>query len=947
MVRHPSCLQTAEGVGAVLDRNGLRPSRYLITHDDMVIMASEAGVLEVAPENVKARGRLEPGRMFFIDLEQQRIVDDNEIKQEIVSRRPYRKWLDMHLKSIDDLPPPKTENDPVILDLLTAQRICGYTKEDLKMILRPMAMEAKPPVGSMGDDIPMALLSSTPRLLFDYFRQLFAQVTNPPLDAIREEYVTSLSTTIGAEQDLFSETPLHCRQLKMTGPVLANEALSRIRRSTLEGLRPATLSMTFRADGGKDAFVQGMEALCNEAAKEVENGAAILILSDRGIGAGYVPLPSLLATAAVHHHLIRKGLRTQCGIVVEAGEVREVHHFCCLFGYGAGAVNPYLAFAAIDALADAGELDGMDAKTARENYIKAVEKGILKVMSKMGISTLQSYRGAQIFECLGIAESVVDRYFTGTATRIGGIDLATLAEETLCRHRTAVRENFMPGLPDLDLGGKYKWRRNGELHQYNPMTVVKLQQAVRQDDQQAWDEYTALIHGQNRNTGLLRGLFGFRPVNRPVLLDSVEPWTEIVKHFKTGAMSYGSISLETHETLAIAMNRIGGKSNSGEGGEDEDRYSPDADGNWRNSAIKQIASGRFGVTSAYLASATDLQIKMAQGAKPGEGGQLPGFKVYPWIARTRHATPYVELISPPPHHDIYSIEDLAQLIHDLKCANPKARVNVKLVSQVGVGTVAAGVAKAKADLILISGDTGGTGAAPFTGIKHTGLPWELGLAETQQTLVLNGLRSRVAVECDGQLKTGRDVVVACLLGAEEFGLGTVALVALGCIMMRVCHLNTCPVGIATQDPELRKKFAGKPEHVVRLMRFIAEDVRKEMAALGFRTISEMTGRVECLESSGGYSSLESPRSGSVPHPGTGRAQGILIIEMPYDPTGSRTGAIPGPGPDRKVPTGPGSKNTGPPGPGGPEYPSYGGHNPELRNFQTIRKQRPAGRYHRN
>jgi glutamate synthase domain-containing protein 2/glutamate synthase domain-containing protein 3 len=666
------------------------------------------------------------------------------------------------------------------------------------------------------------------------------------LDAIREELVTSLKTTIGAEQDLFQETPRHCRQLMLDGPILTDIRLAQLRQIDQADLRPAVLSILFRMEEGSHGLERTLNGLCRSAVGAVKNGATILILSDRGADERLAPIPSLLATAGLHHHLIREGLRTRCGLVIETGEAREIHHFCCLLGYGAGAVNPYLAFETLAQMIAVGDLPEVDVPTAAANYVKAVEKGILKVMSKMGISTLQSYRGAQIFECVGLNETVVDRYFTGTPSRISGAGIDLIAEEIRQRHRYADASRSHESERQLDPGGKYKWRRNGEAHQYTPLTIARLQQAVRSNDRQAWNDFTELADGQNRREGLIRGLFEFKTGAMPVPLEEVEPWNEIVRRFKTGAMSYGSISKETHETLAIAMNRIGGKSNSGEGGEDSDRYRPDGNGDWRNSAVKQVASGRFGVTGAYLASATDLQIKMAQGAKPGEGGQLPGFKVYPWIAKTRHSTPYVGLISPPPHHDIYSIEDLAQLIHDLKNANPRARINVKLVSEVGVGTVAAGVAKGKADLILISGESGGTGASPQGSIRHAGLPWELGLAETQQTLLLNGLRSRVVLECDGQLKTARDVAVAGLLGAEEFGFGTISLIALGCVMMRVCHLNTCPVGIATQDPQLRKKFAGKPEHLINLMRFIAEDLRRIMAALGFRRVTEMVGRVDKL-----------------------------------------------------------------------------------------------------
>jgi glutamate synthase domain-containing protein 2/glutamate synthase domain-containing protein 3 len=844
----PAAIAFTDGicVGAVLDRNGLRPARYTVTTDDMVILASEAGVLPVPPHKVRCKGRLQPGRMFLVDMAKGRIVEDDEIKQDISRRRPYRAWLNRNLVTFDQLPPPPSRPTAEPLPLPLRQDVFGYSAEDLHIILAPMARDAKEPVGSMGDDIPPAILSKRPRLLYDYFKQLFAQVTNPPLDAIREELVTSLKTTVGAEQDLFQETARHCRQLALDGPVLTDTRLAQLNRIDRPGLRPASLPILFEMAAGRRGLEQALGNLCNRAVAAVKNGATLLILSDRGASERLAPIPAFLATAGLHHHLIREGVRTRCGLVIETGEAREIHHFCCLLAYGAGAVNPYLAFEILAQMVVDGELPGLDAPTAVANYIKAVEKGILKVMSKMGISTLQSYRGAQIFECVGLNASVIDRYFTGTPSRIGGTDLDLITEEVRQRHRRIAAAQKFPAARELDPGGKYKWRRNGEAHQYTPMTIARLQQAVRADDRQAWNDFSEQVDGQNRREGLIRGLFEFNTSQTPIPLEEVEPWQEIARRFKTGAMSYGSISKEAHETLAIAMNRIGAKSNSGEGGEDPDRYRPDANGDWRNSAIKQVASGRFGVTGAYLANAADLQIKMAQGAKPGEGGQLPGFKVYPWIAKTRHSTPYVGLISPPPHHDIYSIEDLAQLIHDLKNANPRARINVKLVSEVGVGTVAAGVAKGKADVILISGETGGTGAAPLGSIRHAGLPWELGLAETQQTLVLNGLRSRVVLECDGQLKTARDVAVACLLGAEEFGFGTIALVALGCVMMRVCHLNTCPVGIATQDPQLRKKFAGEPEHLIRLMRFIAEDLRRIMAGLGFRRVTEMVGRIEKL-----------------------------------------------------------------------------------------------------
>jgi len=842
----PAALAFTDGikVGAVLDRNGLRPSRYTVTHDDRVIMASETGVLPVDPTNIARKGRLEPGRMFMVDLEQGRIIEDEEIKASVAGRQPYGRWLQQNRVYLKDLPAgdPPPASSPQALS--TAQRQFGYTAEDFKMILGPMAQKGVEPTGSMGDDIPMAILSKHPRLLYDYFRQLFAQVTNPPLDAIREKLVTAMSATFGREHNLFTEIPEHCRQLYLEDPLLTPAALAAIRASDDPVLTSGDLAMSWPADTGGKGLGDALARLCAEASRQVTAGRRLLILSDRQVPDGHVPIPALLATAAVHHHLLAAGLRAQCGLIVETGEAREIHHFCCLIGYGAGAVCPWLALESIDQLAVEGRIDASDPAVARRSYFKAVNKGILKVLSKMGISTLQSYRGAQIFECVGLNPSVVDRYFTGTVSRIGGADLETIAREIMarCNDRNADSADNLPAE-----GGVYKWRRDGETHQYNPETIPLLQQAVRQGDEDAWKRYAKAVGQLNRDEGLIRGLFRFKDAEHPVALETVEPWTEIVKRFKTGAMSYGSISQEAHETQAIAMNRLGAKSNSGEGGEDADRFTRDANGDWRNSAIKQIASGRFGVTIAYLSSAQELQIKMAQGAKPGEGGQLPGEKVYPWIAKTRHSTPYVGLISPPPHHDIYSIEDLAQLIFDLKCANPAARINVKLVSEVGVGTIAAGVAKAGADVILISGEVGGTGASPLTSIRYGGLPWELGMAETQQTLIQNGLRDRVVLECDGQLKTARDVAAACLLGADEFGFGTISLVALGCVMMRVCHLNTCPVGIATQDPELRRKFAGKPEHLIRLMRYLAEDLRVIMARLGFRTLAEMVGRVDRLD----------------------------------------------------------------------------------------------------
>ncbi len=848
----PASIPFTDGVrvGAVLDRNGLRPSRYTVTRDGRVIMASETGVVPIAPENIAHKGRLQPGRMFLVDTAEGRIVEDEEIKASMAARQPYGQWLGANLVTVKG-ESANDEGSPFDAGRLFAlQQVFGYTAEDFKIILEPMALAGAEPTGSMGDDTPPAVLSKKPRLLYDYFKQLFAQVTNPPLDAIREKLVTSLSTTIGAEKDLFAETPAHARQLRLNHPVLTPATLEWLQREAPPDFRPETLPMTFTPEGGGAGLAAGLEDLCRRAADAVQGGAAVLVLSDRPVDRENAPIPALMATAAVHHHLIREGLRTRCGLVVDTGEAREIHHFCCLLGYGAGAVHPYLAYAGLADQVAEGRIADCTAVAAIANYRRAAAKGILKVMSKMGISTLQSYRGAQIFECVGIESDVVDRYFTWTPSRIGGANLDQLAAEVCLRHRQGFDPEAIPSSQALDPGGKYRWRRTGEKHQYTPLTIARLQQAVRNDDREAWREFATLVDDQNREEGLLRGLIDLRPADTPVPLEEVEPWETIVKRFKTGAMSYGSISKEAHETQAIAMNRLGAKSNSGEGGEDADRFVPDANGDWRNSAIKQVASGRFGVTIDYLTSAVELQIKMAQGAKPGEGGQLPGSKVYPWIARTRHSTPWVGLISPPPHHDIYSIEDLAQLIYDLKQANPSARVSVKLVSEVGVGTVAAGVAKAGADVVLISGDSGGTGASPQTSVRYGGLPWELGLSETQQVLRMNGLRDRIVVETDGQLKTARDVAVACLMGADEFGFGTISLVSLGCIMMRVCHLNTCPVGIATQDPELRKKFTGRPEHLVNFMRFVAEDLRPIMATLGFRRVSEMVGRMDRLGMTG-------------------------------------------------------------------------------------------------
>jgi len=843
----PASIAFTDGtvIGAVLDRNGLRPSRYYVTKDDLVIMASEVGVLDIPPENVLVKERLHPGRIFLVDTAQGRIIDDEEIKAQLAAEHPYGDWLKANQVHLADLAPaPVAESDHATV--LTRQIAFGYTHEDLRVLLAPMARQGEEPIGSMGTDTALAVLSDRPRPLYDYFKQLFAQVTNPPLDQIREELVTAMESTIGPEGNLLEAVPGSCRQIVLKDPVLSNDDLAKLAHVSELGFRAVTLPMLFRPDGGAAGLERALEALQEAASQAIADGYNIIVLSDRGVGPEQAAIPSLLATAAVHHHLVRRGERTRCGLVIETGDAREVHHMCLLIGYGAGAVNPWVAFETIDDLIRQGLLPGVDRKTAVKNYIKALNKGILKVMAKMGISTLQSYCGAQIFEAIGLDRAVVDRYFTGTASRVGGVALDVIAEEVRRRHARAYPERPVDE-PDLEWGGEYQWRRDGEHHMVNPDMIARLQHATRSDSYAAFKEFSRLVDDQGRRRATLRGLFALKPSGPPVPLEEVEPVDSILRRFATGAMSYGSISQEAHETLAIAMNRIGGRSNTGEGGEDPARYRRDANGDWRRSAVKQVASGRFGVTSEYLVNADDIQIKMAQGAKPGEGGQLPGHKVYPWIARVRYATPGVGLISPPPHHDIYSIEDLAQLIHDLKNANPKARIHVKLVAEVGVGTVAAGVAKAHADVVLISGHDGGTGASPLTSIKHGGIPWELGLAETQQVLVMNKLRDRIVVQVDGQMKTGRDVVIAALLGAEEYGFSTAPLVVLGCVMMRVCHLNTCPVGIATQDPELRKRFAGKPEHVVNYFRFLAREVRELMAELGFRTMDEMIGRVDCLD----------------------------------------------------------------------------------------------------
>jgi glutamate synthase (ferredoxin) len=844
----PASIAFTDGtlIGAVLDRNGLRPSRYYVTKDGLVVMASEVGVLDIPPERVLQKERLHPGRIFLVDTAQGRIIDDAELKHAYATQHPYGEWLKTYLRPIERLPAPPSVPEPDHATVLQRQQAFGYTHEDLRILLSPMAVNGEEPVGSMGTDTSLAVLSSRPRLLYDYFKQLFAQVTNPPLDGIREELVTQIATTIGPEGNLLEPTPEACRQLKLSTPILGNEELARIRHVDLPGFKATTVSMLFPVAEGSAGLAAAMEALCRGASRAVADGYSYLILSDRGVDARHAAIPALLATSGVHHHLIREGSRVKVGLIIETGEPREVHHMALLLGYGAGAINPYLAFETLDDMIRQGLLPGLDHKTAVKNYIKALNKGILKVTSKMGISTIQSYRAAQIFEAIGLNREFVDRYFTWTASRIGGVGIDVIAQEALLRHHEAYPDRPV-GAPELAWGGEYQWRRDGEYHLFNPETVFKLQHATRSRRYEIFKEYTALVDNQNRNRATLRGMFDLKRARTPIPIEEVEPVESILRRFATGAMSYGSISLEAHETLAIAMNRMGGKSNTGEGGEDRARYRRDPNGDSRRSAIKQVASGRFGVTSEYLVNGDDLQIKMAQGAKPGEGGQLPGHKVYPWIAKVRHSTPGVGLISPPPHHDIYSIEDLAQLIHDLKNANPRARISVKLVSEIGVGTVAAGVAKAHSDVVLISGHDGGTGASPLTSIKHGGTPWELGLAETQQVLVMNKLRDRIIVQTDGQMKTGRDIVIAALLGAEEFGFSTAPLVVMGCIMMRVCHLNTCPVGIATQDPRLRAKFAGTPEVVESFFRFLAEEVREYMSELGVRTMDEMIGRVDKLD----------------------------------------------------------------------------------------------------
>ncbi|MFJ5109110.1 glutamate synthase large subunit [Streptomyces sp. NPDC088551] len=846
----PACVTFTDGtqVGAVLDRNGLRPGRYWVTDEGLVVLSSEVGVLDIDPAKVVRKGRLQPGRMFLVDTAEHRIIEDDEIKASLAAEQPYQEWLESGEIELSDLP----EREHIVhthASVTRRQQTFGYTEEELRVLLAPMARAGAEPIGSMGTDSPIAALSARPRLLFDYFTQLFAQVTNPPLDAIREELVTSLRSSLGPQGNLLEPAAASCRSVTLPFPVIDNDELAKLVHinadGDMPGMKAATLSGLYRVGGGGDALATRIDEICSETDAAIESGARIIVLSDRHSDAEHAPIPSLLLTAAVHHHLIRTKQRAQVGLLVEAGDVREVHHVALLIGYGAAAVNPYLAMESVEDLVRAGTfIEGLAPEQAIRNLIHALGKGVLKVMSKMGISTVASYRGAQVFEAVGLDQSFVDKYFNGTATKIGGAGLDVVAQEVAARHAKGYpASGISASHRKLEIGGEYQWRREGEPHLFDPETVFRLQHATRSRSYDIFKQYTSRVNEQSERLMTLRGLFNFTAGRTPVPLDEVEPASEIVKRFSTGAMSYGSISREAHETLAIAMNQLGGKSNTGEGGEDADRLYDPA----RRSSIKQVASGRFGVTSEYLVNADDIQIKMAQGAKPGEGGQLPGHKVYPWVAKTRHSTPGVGLISPPPHHDIYSIEDLAQLIHDLKNANPQARIHVKLVSEVGVGTVAAGVSKAHADVVLISGHDGGTGASPLTSLKHAGGPWELGLAETQQTLLLNGLRDRIVVQTDGQLKTGRDVVIAALLGAEEFGFATAPLVVSGCVMMRVCHLDTCPVGIATQNPVLRERFSGKAEYIVNFFRFIAEEVRELLAELGFRTLEEAVGHAELLD----------------------------------------------------------------------------------------------------
>ena len=837
----PASIPFTDGkyIGALLDRNGLRPSRYTVTKDGYVVMSSETGVVEIKPENIESHGRLEPGKMFLVDMNEGRIIEDEEIKNSIVSKHPYRKWVNDNVLPLKDVPYTGNKTPNEKLDFETRLRIFGYTQEDLKTLILPMCTSGKEAIGSMGTDTPLAVLSTKPQLLFNYFKQLFAQVTNPPLDGIREEIVTDTGLGIGSDFNIFDIVPDHCKKLKINNPIISNEDLDKIKFIKNKNFKTASVSALYDVIKGHNGIEEALDKMVKDVNSYVDQGYNIIIISDRGVSKDKGAIPILLACSNVHHVLMKAKKRSKFGIVIESSEPREPHHFSMLFGYGASAINPYLVNEIIEHHHKNDFFGKQSLKDSINNYNKAIDKGILKVMNKIGISTLHSYRGAQIFEALGLRESFTEKYFSNTPTRIEGIGLYSLEKELSSRHLEAFTDKNK--FVSLEIGGNYRWRRNGEAHMLNPSTISKLQQAVKEDKYDTYKVYSDLINKQSKQLMTLRGMFKLVDFD-PIPIEEVEPWTEIVKRFKTGAMSYGSISKEAHENLAIAMNSIGGKSNSGEGGEDSNRFKKEKNGVWKNSAIKQVASGRFGVSSHYLSTAKEIQIKMAQGAKPGEGGQLPGPKVNPMIAEVRNSTPYVGLISPPPHHDIYSIEDLSQLIYDLKNANREARINVKLVSEVGVGTIAAGVAKAKADVILISGFDGGTGASPLTSLKHAGLPWELGIAEAQQTLVMNNLRGRVVMECDGQLKTGRDVAIACLLGAEEFGFSTAPLVASGCIMMRACHLNTCPVGIATQDPELRNNFKGKPEHVINFMYFVAQELREIMSQLGFRTVDEMVGQ---------------------------------------------------------------------------------------------------------
>ena len=847
----PASIPFTDGkyIGALLDRNGLRPSRYTVTKDGYVVMSSETGVVEIEPKNVLSHGRLEPGKIFLVDMEEGRIINDEEIKSEIVSKQPYKKWINNNILQLKDVPYTGNRTPDEKIKFETRLKIFGYTKEDFKKIIIPMSITGKESIGSMGIDTPLAVLSKKPQLLYNYFKQLFAQVTNPPLDGIREEIITDTSLSIGNSYNIFEITEEHCINLNIKNPIISNEDLDKIKYINHENFKTKSINCLYKSKMGHNGIEESLENIVIDIERYVDDGTNIIILSDRNVSKKMSPIPILLACSYVHQTMIKKKKRSKFGIIIESAEPREPHHFSMLFGFGASAINPYLVNEIINYHHELGFIKNISKEKAISNFNDATAKGILKVMNKIGISTLNSYRGSQIFEALGLKINFINKYFKNTPTRIEGVGLYVIEKEISQRikHAFTSSSDFI----SIKTGGDYRWRRDGESHMFNPNTISKLQKSVRQESYSSYKEFSKLVNDQEEQLMTIRGLLKFVDYN-PIPIEEVEPWTEIVKRFKTGAMSYGSISKEAHENLAIAMNRIGGKSNSGEGGEDSKRFKKDKNGDLRNSAIKQVASGRFGVSSYYLSSANEIQIKMAQGAKPGEGGQLPGPKVNPLIAKVRNSTPFVGLISPPPHHDIYSIEDLAQLIFDLKNANRKARINVKLVSEVGVGTIAAGVAKAKADVILISGYDGGTGASPLTSLRHAGLPWELGIAEAQQTLVINNLRSRVVLECDGQLKTGKDVAIACLLGAEEFGFSTAPLVASGCIMMRACHLNTCPVGIATQDPDLRKNFKGKPEHVINYMYFVAQELREIMANLGYRTMDEMIGQTQKLKPKEGF-----------------------------------------------------------------------------------------------